>query len=554
VPLFPTLGVLATLVVNEVLYDPAGADGGKEYVEVLNLSTAAFPLAGLELQVGDGARAGSWRTVWRASGDSLGPQALLVIGGDSVAVRTATLEASLQNGPDAVRLWQQGRSLDLLGYGAHTFPEYYEGAPAPDVSGASLARFPDGVDTEVNAADFRGATPTPGRRNAARRAFAVRLVPPAPARLWPFRPVEVLAQVRNTGIETLASGSYSVEGRLLPVRGEPYLDAVVLGPAQALTVRGASPALAPGDSTSQALSWSGELGLFRLEVLLHGADEDSTDHAASLWLRFGGGPVLIQEILFAPSAGAPEWIEVGNRDGRPHDLAGWTLADATGHPVSLRASRPLAPGERAILAADSTSAIPGLAETVLRVAVSPWPSLNNTDDDTGFADVLVLRDRTGLVQDAVTYSAAWGSERGRSLERLTADPDARGLLWAPCKDRSGSTPGRENSASAPPGWSTELVLQPNPFSPDGDGQEDLLAVAFEVPASHTGFQLALFDTSGRRRRLLAGDRLGPGPRRFVWDGNDDAGRSLETGVYVLRLELVGGPSATQLRTIGLVRR
>ncbi len=545
------LAALVTLVVNEVLYDPEGVDAGREFVEILNVSARPFALAGVELQVADGSRPGSWRVAWSASADSLAPGALLVVGGDSVATRSEPLDGSLQNGPDAVRLMARGQVLDLLGYGDLEFAEYFEGAPAPDVSGASLARVVDGRDTDSNASDFRARAPSPGRLNAPPRAGALDLIEPDPTRLWPYRSHEIELRVRNLGVEPFEC---QVETLVWPVLAEPVLDVLELGPPRVLPAPH-FPALAPGDSATRALIWPAELGLWRLRASLQLAEQDSSDNTMSAWLRCGAGAVVMREILFAPATGESEWIEVANRDSRTVDLDGWTLADATGRGSRLRASHPLAPGAYAIVSADTLAAIAALPAGTLRVAVSPWPALNNNDDDTGFADRIVLRDRAGIVQDAIVYSAAWGAERGRSIERLTDDPDARGLLWSACKDRAGSTPGRANSATAPPAWSAELDLAPNPFSPNGDGTEDLLLVAFEVPAGHAGFEIGIYDTTGRRRRLLAGDRLGPGPRRLTWDGADDAGAPLVTGAYILRLVLLGKrESPAELRTVGLVRR
>jgi hypothetical protein len=49
--------------------------------------------------------------------------------------------------------------------------------------------------------------------------------------------------------------------------------------------------------------------------------------------------------------------------------------------------------------------------------------------------------------------------------------------------------------------------------------------------------LSVFDVQGRRlRRLVSGDQPA-GRRRVVWDGLDDAGRRVPSGLYVLRLDL-----------------
>jgi hypothetical protein len=47
--------------------------------------------------------------------------------------------------------------------------------------------------------------------------------------------------------------------------------------------------------------------------------------------------------------------------------------------------------------------------------------------------------------------------------------------------------------------------------------------------------LAVFDGTGRLVRGLVSGRSAPGTYRVSWDGTDDAGRSLASGVYWLRL-------------------
>ena len=50
------------LVLNEVLYDPAGPDGGHEFVEIYNCGTAPVSLAGVRLLFANGAGEPAWQT------------------------------------------------------------------------------------------------------------------------------------------------------------------------------------------------------------------------------------------------------------------------------------------------------------------------------------------------------------------------------------------------------------------------------------------------------------------------------------------------------------
>ena len=68
---------------------------------------------------------------------------------------------------------------------------------------------------------------------------------------------------------------------------------------------------------------------------------------------------------------------------------------------------------------------------------------------------------------------------------------------------------------------------PNPFNPT-------TTIAFTLPVS-SDVRLAIYDARGRElRRLLAGYRPA-GEHAVVWDGRDEAGRTLPSGVYVYRV-------------------
>ena len=67
---------------------------------------------------------------------------------------------------------------------------------------------------------------------------------------------------------------------------------------------------------------------------------------------------------------------------------------------------------------------------------------------------------------------------------------------------------------------------PNPFNPR-------TAITFTVPGS-TGTvatRLDLYDVSGRVVKTLVNGSLPPGPHAEVWDGHDNDGRAVATGVY-----------------------
>lgn len=87
-----------------------------------------------------------------------------------------------------------------------------------------------------------------------------------------------------------------------------------------------------------------------------------------------------------------------------------------------------------------------------------------------------------------------------------------------------------------------LRAYPNPFNPSTE-------IAFSLNGAQT-VQVAVFDARGRRVAALAAGHLASGEHRLTWDGRDEAGRSMPTGVYLIRL--VAGGTSENLR-ISLVK-
>ncbi len=80
---------------------------------------------------------------------------------------------------------------------------------------------------------------------------------------------------------------------------------------------------------------------------------------------------------------------------------------------------------------------------------------------------------------------------------------------------------------------------PNPFNP-------ATAVSFVIPAGGARpCELTIFDLAGRRVRVLARGPLAPGLHELRWDGRDDAGRAVASGVYFAHLLVSGFEAQSQ---------
>jgi hypothetical protein len=91
--------------------------------------------------------------------------------------------------------------------------------------------------------------------------------------------------------------------------------------------------------------------------------------------------------------------------------------------------------------------------------------------------------------------------------------------------------------------SLDLAVYPNPFN---------ATLRLSVAMPRDGWaRLMLFDLRGRRVRTLADELLPAGVTDVVWDGRDERGQALSSGIYFARLMLPDG--STQVKKVTLVK-
>ena len=155
--------------------------------------------------------------------------------------------------------------------------------------------------------------------------------------------------------------------------------------------------------------------------------------------------VVVNEIMYAPSSGKPEWVELYNATPDSIDLRGWKLSNrnvATRYTITS-STLLLPPLAYAVITKtrdlfDSTYGV--LSPPVIEVSAMPTFLFNNS------GDAVVVFDARGSQMDSVRYFPAWGGKNGGSLERIESDGATNDSSnWSGSADSSGSTPGRENS-------------------------------------------------------------------------------------------------------------
>ena len=77
-----------------------------------------------------------------------------------------------------------------------------------------------------------------------------------------------------------------------------------------------------------------------------------------------------------------------------------------------------------------------------------------------------------------------------------------------------------------------LGAYPNPFNP-------ATTLRYELPEAGE-VRLTIYNTVGQAVRELVSGRQAAGGYAIVWDGRDRAGRAVASGLYVVRMEAMGG--------------
>ncbi len=257
----------------------------------------------------------------------------------------------------------------------------------------------------------------------------------------------------------------------------------------------------------------------------------------------GGGGIVINEIMYDPLSDKSEWIELYNATGQSFNLKGWKYKEVSSSVSLSSIDLYFNPGDYFILAHDST-----VFETFefLKspksnqiVKISTGISLNNTGES------ITITDSLNNVIDAVFYDPAWNNPelpdtKGISLERLNPSLKSNDRSnWSSCADLKGGTPGLKNSIFTENKISSsDVMISPNPFSPDNDGHEDFTLIKYRLNVSYGQMRVKIFDIKGRQVRELANNQVTGSEGTIIFNGLGNDNEKLRIGIYILLIEAI----------------
>lgn len=254
------------------------------------------------------------------------------------------------------------------------------------------------------------------------------------------------------------------------------------------------------------------------------------------------GDIIINELLPEPFVDGSEYIELYNRSEQELSLKDLCISTRKSD-GSLNTRYPLEAYPQTLQAGDYlllTKSIEGVENFYSLPASLNWlecklPVLSNTG-----STVVLYREEGEIIIDEVSYSPKWHAptvknKKGVALERKDPDKDSQNAdNWTSAASSAGfGTPGLENSQYLNGETETDSEEIDDPiYQPTG---------TFQIPyrLNQSGYMARgwIFDLSGRKVALIA-DNTSLGTQGYLeWNGKGRDGSPVNTGIYIIYLEL-----------------
>ena len=421
--------------INEILYDPADGDTGKEWIELYNSGTEPEQLEGWQIQ-----KAGpNFEECFTFPEYIIYPGEYLLIGESQVPDADLIGVLAFQNGgtaTDGVRIIStEGDTIDTILYDSPNTNNLPGDAANPGIffavdvsSGHSLIRYPNGHDTDNCEEDFFDCEdPTPGEPNIIPQDVVLQnatIQPPHPD---------------STDIVSLHFSAYNNSDISIQADSCSY-KIFVFGD---LISEGIIAEEIPSHGTHQIEVQLGifEDGLYEFYVeLILSTDTTPSNNSYESSFLVGESPIIINEIMYMPGTPNVEWIELFNDSENTFPVLNWHIRDATSGWNTVITQKNITPFSYIVITEDTTAVRDFYGYDIVLVQTNDWASLNNTSPDE-----VHISDKYYTQLDSMGYDPdEFSCSHNYSLERI--DPyENVPLNWGVSVDSLGATPGNVNS-------------------------------------------------------------------------------------------------------------
>ncbi len=265
--------------------------------------------------------------------------------------------------------------------------------------------------------------------------------------------------------------------------------------------------------------------------------DDTRNDQGALYYDQTGIAIVINEINYNSSLAfdTDDWVEFYNPTPAPIEMSGMVFKDSDDLHSFVFPPASTLPAHGYLV----------LCQTQALFQLH-FPSVSNVIGDMGFGlsgagELIRLYNEEGVLLDLVAYDDVlpWPPEpdgNGPTLELIDAASD--NMLhenWAASLPNTAphGSPGERNSvtddtaADGLPAASRLLNVYPNPFNPS-------TRITFALDQDQH-LSLTVHDVNGRQVALIEEGKFEAGLHERTWEGRDDEGHALASGVYLLRM-------------------
>lgn len=258
--------------------------------------------------------------------------------------------------------------------------------------------------------------------------------------------------------------------------------------------------------------------------------------------------VVFNELLFNPFPDSYDYLELSNRSDKIIDasqLYTVSINTETGDTSAIKSisqqNRCFLPGSLYAITTDPEN-IASIYPFAEKENIHKVSSMSSMPDNKGH---LLLLNRKMDVIDEVIYSEKQHypliyDNEGISLEKIRPDlPSMTGNNWHSASESSGwGTPGSVNSAFDELSSSADqVILSSRRISPDNDRDEDVLIIDFNLEGNGNVISVTIFDETGHYITDLAENFLAGDQATLIWNGMDESGSLVQTGIYIILINL-----------------
>lgn len=259
--------------------------------------------------------------------------------------------------------------------------------------------------------------------------------------------------------------------------------------------------------------------------------------------------LIINEMMFENPENSLEYIEIYNTSDKVLDVSGLVFTtrktDGTLNSGNKIPSKTLLLPEQYLALCENADSVKNYHQAPAEsyIVSCGWSALNNES-----ATLVLCNSSKDTIYDELTYSSKWHhvlvkNPKGVALERInptlpTQDPES----WHSASSETHyGTPGYKNSQfrEISDGNSEQEIvwLEPEAFSPDNDGTNDVCIIRYKTNSYGSVANAMILNPNGNKVYTLVSNGLLSSEGFFIWDGKTDAGKNVNSGIYILYFEI-----------------